>query len=65
MWANDQFFFSVRAMAPGNVMDSDSSLTLGFVPHSIRGFLGTGEQISPSFQAYDKCTGCSEKVGEL
>ncbi|OXA51314.1 ubiquitin-like modifier-activating enzyme ATG7 [Folsomia candida] len=51
-----------KAMAPGNVMDSDSSLTLGFVPHSIRGFLGTGEQISPSFQAYDKCTGCSEKV---
>lgn len=52
-------FFS--AMAPGNVKDDDAS-PLGFLPHSIRGFLSSGEQISPTFQAYDKCTGCSEMV---
>jgi ubiquitin-like modifier-activating enzyme ATG7 len=48
-------------MVSGNSKDDDSS-PLGFVPHSIRGFLSSGEQISPSFQAYDKCTGCSDKV---
>ncbi|ODM99826.1 Ubiquitin-like modifier-activating enzyme ATG7 [Orchesella cincta] len=35
---------------------------LGIIPHSIRGFLSSGQTIMPSFQPFDKCTACSEKI---
>jgi hypothetical protein len=52
-------YLTHRALASS---DPSQSGPLGVVPHTIRGFLSSGEQISPSFQSFDKCTACSEKV---
>lgn len=39
--------------------------TLGEPPHTMRGFLSTGQFISPTFQKFDKCSACSKKVSVL
>lgn len=55
-------FNSFRSLAKPSVTEADVNSPLGIIPHSIRGFLSTGQTIMPSFQAFDKCTACSEKV---
>ncbi|KAI9219558.1 hypothetical protein BC828DRAFT_406593 [Blastocladiella britannica] len=35
---------------------------LGIVPHQVRGFLHNLESMKIAGQAYDRCTGCSEKI---
>jgi ubiquitin-like modifier-activating enzyme ATG7 len=52
--------FAVELM----VSTLQESSVLGVAPHSIRGFLGSGQQIAPSFQNFDKCSACSKQVVE-
>lgn len=42
----------------------ESECSLGLVPHQIRGFLASFQQILPAGQAFDKCTACSRIVLE-
>ncbi|XP_043220983.1 ubiquitin-like modifier-activating enzyme ATG7 [Amphibalanus amphitrite] len=37
---------------------------LGAVPHSVRGFLGQHQQLTPATRAFNRCTACSSKVLE-
>lgn len=36
---------------------------LGPVPHSLRGFLGRHQQLTPATAAFKQCPACSDKVG--
>ena len=38
---------------------------LGSTPHSIRGFLSSGEYLMPTVGAFDKCTACSPLVKSI
>jgi ubiquitin-like modifier-activating enzyme ATG7 len=41
---------------------ADSESVLGAVPHQLRGQLARFETLKIVGQAYDKCTGCSDRV---
>ncbi|CAL8093061.1 unnamed protein product [Orchesella dallaii] len=51
-----------RNRAKASNSEPDTCSPLGIIPHSIRGFLSSGQTIMPSFQPFDKCTACSEKI---
>jgi len=52
-----------RGQCPGEVSrETEYDSALGMVPHQIRGFLATFNNILVSGQAYEKCPACSEKV---
>lgn len=62
-------FYRIHASAFYGVTDSrswdDSKLdgsVLGLIPHSIRGFLHTFEQIFPATEKYTNCVACSIMV---
>ncbi len=42
--------------------DATVEKTLGIPAHSMRGWLSSGQQISPAFQKFDKCSACSDRV---
>ena len=53
------------APAPGHNPDTDNTARdhpLGIVPHQIRGFLSTFQNMVISGKSYDCCSACSEKV---
>ncbi|CDS12593.1 hypothetical protein LRAMOSA04779 [Lichtheimia ramosa] len=45
-------------------IEADSDCILGSVPHQIRGFLGQFHNMLIVGQAYNSCTGCSQKIIE-
>jgi ubiquitin-like modifier-activating enzyme ATG7 len=50
------------APAPRSVNDDRGSHPLGVVPHQIRGFLSTFQNMVISGQSYDCCSACSDKI---
>ncbi|KAJ5918674.1 Ubiquitin-like modifier-activating enzyme atg7 [Penicillium verhagenii] len=52
----------VSAPAPLSQRDERGDHPLGLVPHQIRGFLGTFENIVVTGKSYPCCSACSEKV---
>jgi len=56
----------LRARAPANASTisggGELALGLGLIPHQIRGFLSTFNQMIIAGNAYEKCTACSEHV---
>ena len=64
--------FSIHAPAPPtsafsqtsthNLSADDGAGILGLVPHQLRGFLANFRNMGITGEAFDRCTGCSEKV---
>ena len=52
------------AHAPSPDSDRDNLHPLGIVPHQIRGFLSTFQNMVISGKSYDCCSACSDKVTE-
>lgn len=52
----------VSAPAPLKQDDDRQEHPLGLVPHQIRGFLATFENITITGKSYPCCSACSEKV---
>ncbi|KAJ5953401.1 Ubiquitin-like modifier-activating enzyme atg7 [Penicillium verhagenii] len=52
----------VSAPAPLSQRDERGDHPLGLIPHQIRGFLGTFENIVVTGKSYPCCSACSEKV---
>ncbi|KAJ5721143.1 Ubiquitin-like modifier-activating enzyme atg7 [Penicillium malachiteum] len=52
----------VNAPAPMSRNDEPGDHPLGLVPHQIRGFLSTYENITVTGKSYSCCSACSEKV---
>ncbi|KAJ5627593.1 Ubiquitin-like modifier-activating enzyme atg7 [Penicillium herquei] len=52
----------VHAPAPMSRNDEPGDHPLGLVPHQIRGFLSTYENITVTGKSYSCCSACSEKV---
>lgn len=50
------------APAPQSRRDEHGDHPLGLVPHQIRGFLSTFENITVTGKSYNCCSACSEKV---
>jgi ubiquitin-like modifier-activating enzyme ATG7 len=50
------------APAPTTRNAETDSHPLGIVPHQIRGFLSTFENLSVTGQSYQSCSACSERV---
>lgn len=42
-----------------NVADLESQCVLGLLPHTLRGFLSSFNQILPATQRFPNCVGCS------
>lgn len=71
MVSNCLFFYRVDAPAVYNLSDSDQDLpagtqgVLGFVPHSIRGFLHSYQNVVPTCPKFKQCIACSKVVLDL
>ncbi|TRM69789.1 hypothetical protein BD626DRAFT_18463 [Schizophyllum amplum] len=46
----------------GNLGADEGAGILGLVPHQLRGFLASFRNMGITGEAYDRCTGCSEKM---
>ncbi|XP_076265658.1 autophagy-related 7 isoform X2 [Rhynchophorus ferrugineus] len=55
-------FFKVSPTAQDLDPEDESQCILGLIPHSIRGFLCSFNQILPATMKYDKCVACSDAI---
>lgn len=53
---------AVLHKSPGKEDQEGGGCLLGAVPHSIRGFLASWDQLTPATHRFSNCIACSEKV---